>query len=139
MKTVAFPLLVVILSGDGMGTCTELFKSCQGAFGEPSLLFFSTSLQLCHLGCNGTSCGLGWSLNCSCSPHPPPLTPMCAGSRGRRNPQGSWRGLLHEEAEDKPRTSQPHGACKSLPFSTLRDPTCRVLTTALSRVKTKAL
>lgn len=41
------------------------FKSWRGAFGELVLLFFPPSPQLCHLGCNGTSCGFGWPPVCS--------------------------------------------------------------------------
>lgn len=62
-----FPLLVVMPRGDGripLLSSGQHFNMAR-AFGELALPSFPPSPQLCHFGCNGTSCGFGWSPVCS--------------------------------------------------------------------------
>lgn len=65
---------------------------CTSAHGEEHLESHFYSLptltpQLCHLGCNGTSCGFGWSPNRS-----PPHPAVCGGSL-------LIRGLVRKEGK----------------------------------------
>lgn len=74
-----FPLLVLMLSGHRKATSLQLCAALQimvrSTWRAISTLF-PPSPQLCHLGCNGTSCGFGWSPNRST----PPTPVVCGGS-----------------------------------------------------------
>lgn len=116
-----FPLLVVKLSGDGMDTSTELWAALQ-IMPRSMRRAISTLFFFPHPRPNSVTLATMALLVALAGPQtaavPPSstLSPPCVAEvKGGKNPQGSWPGLLHEEAEDTQDFTAPWSMQISIP------------------------